>query len=103
MPMAKTYLQRFPKPLLTDLVAGRWLPIVGAGFSRNAIYPSSKEMPLWADLGNLLAGELGDYAATSPLDAISAYEHEYGRPKLVERLSELLLVNRPRRDPRDAR
>lgn len=98
--MATKYLQRFPKPLLDDLVAGRWLPIVGAGFSRNAVLPPGKSMPLWTDLGDALASDLGDYAAASPLDAISAYEHEYRRPRLIERLSELLLVNDAR--PGDA-
>ena len=98
--MATKYLQLFPKPLLDDLVAGRWLPVIGAGFSRNAVLPSSKEMPLWADLGSHIASDLGDYVPTSALDAISAYEHEYGRPKLIEKLSELLLVNDAR--PGDA-
>jgi hypothetical protein len=59
--MAARHLNRFPKPLLDDLVAGRWLPIVGAGFSRNAVLPPPKEMPLWPDLGKLLASELRDY------------------------------------------
>jgi hypothetical protein len=37
--MAAKHISKFPKPLLDDLVAGRWLPIVGAGFSRNAVLP----------------------------------------------------------------
>jgi hypothetical protein len=86
--------------LLDDLVAGRWLPMVGAGFSRNAVLPRGKAMPLWADLGDSLAKELGDYSAVSAIDAISAYEHEFGRPRLIERLSELLLVHEAR--PGDA-
>jgi hypothetical protein len=94
--MPGKYLHNFPKPLLDDLVAGRWLPIVGAGFSRNAIVPISKQMPLWADVGKLLGGELGDYSPSSAIDAISAYEHEYGRPKLIEKLSELLLLDEAR-------
>ncbi|SRR5712692_7750013 len=94
--MATKHLQSFPKPLLDDLVAGRWLPIVGAGFSRNAVLPQGKAMPLWSDLGELLGRDLGDYAASTPLDAISAYEHEFSRPKLMERFSELLLVDEAR-------
>jgi len=90
--MATKYLQYFPKPLLEDLVAGRWLPIVGAGFSRNAVLPAGKEMPLWADLGKGFADELGEYSSNGTLDAISAYEHEFGRPKLIERLSEQLFI-----------
>lgn len=50
-------------------------------------------MPLWADLGATIASELGDYTAAGALDAISAFEHEYGRPKLVERLTESLFIS----------
>ena len=98
--MAAKHLSKFPKPLLDDLVAGRWLPIVGAGFSRNAVLPLKKQMPLWNELGSLLEADLRDYEPTSALDAISAYEHEYGRPKLIERLSELLHIAEAR--PGDA-
>jgi hypothetical protein len=94
--MASKYLNKFPKPLLEDLVTGRWLPIVGAGFSRNAVLPPQKQMPLWPELGQLLTAELREFEPSSPLDAISAYEHEYGRPKLIERLSELLYIDQAR-------
>ncbi len=97
--MAK-YIQHFPKPLLDDLVSGRWLPMVGAGFSRNAVVPKGQAMPLWGELGDTLTRELEDYSPSNPLDAISAYEHDFGRPKLIERLSELLLVHEAR--PGDA-
>ena len=30
-PVAPKYLANFPKPLLDDLVNGRWLPVLGAG------------------------------------------------------------------------
>lgn len=91
--MATKFLQFFPKPLLDDLVNGRWLPVVGAGMSLNAAIPVGKRMPLWGDLSKLLSDELSDYSSTSVLDAISAYEHEYGRARLIERLSDLLLLH----------
>lgn len=94
--MSRKYLDLFPKPLLDDLIAGRWLPIVGAGFSRNAILPPKKQMPLWPDIGKLIGKELGDYEPSNPIDAISAYEYEFKRPKLIEKLSDLLLVNEAR-------
>src|SRR6266487_384457 len=50
-------------------------------------------MPLWNDLGQQLAAEMPDYPYSGPLDAISAYEHEYGRVKLIERLADALLVD----------
>ena len=90
--MATKYLQYFPKPLLNDLVSGRWLPVVGAGMSLNARLPASKKMPLWADLGKALAEELTDFVSNGTLDAISAYQHEFGRAKLIERLTDILLI-----------
>ncbi len=94
--MQKKYIPYFPKPLLDDLIVGRWLPIVGSGFSRNAVVPAGSTMPLWDDLGRALAQEMRDYPYSGALDAISAYCHEYSRAKLVERLSELLLVDQAR-------
>ena len=47
-------------------------------------------------MGDLLKTDLRDYEPVGALDAISAYEHEYGRPKLIERLSELLHINEAR-------
>ena len=90
--MSAKYLPHFPKPVLADLVTGRWLPVIGAGMSLNASVPSGKKIPLWAELSKQLADELTDFASTSVLDAISAFEHEFGRARLIERLSELLLV-----------
>ncbi len=90
--MAAKYLQYFPKPVLDDLINGRWLPVIGAGMSLNAILPKGKNMPLWSALSNQLSDELNDYSATSVLDGISAYEHEFGRTRLIERLSEILLI-----------
>jgi len=85
------YLKHFPEPLLEDLVSGRWLPIVGAGLSRNAILPDG-EMPLWDDLGRSLAGVSG-YSYVNALDAMSAYEHTFERRELIKRLSLELRVD----------
>lgn len=86
------YLKYFPAPLLDDLVSGRWLPMVGAGMSRNADLPTPHRMPLWADLGKSLENDIPDYSSSGALDSVSAYQHEFGRAKLLERLSELLFV-----------
>lgn len=94
-----SYLKHFPKPLLGDLIEGRWLPMVGAGLSRNAILPHGSQMPLWSDLGDAVAGDLADFTHDGPLDALSAYEHEYGRPKLVEAISDLLFVQEAQPGP----
>ena len=97
--MAPKFLAHFPKPLLEDLVNGRWLPVVGAGMSLNAKLPSPAKMPLWHELGKGFADELQDYSPTSVLDGISAYEHEFGRARLIERLAELLHLDRAQPGP----
>jgi len=60
--------------------------------SLNAIVPSGKKMPLWTGLSKALADELTDFTSTSTLDSISAYEHEFGRTHLIEKLSDILLM-----------
>jgi hypothetical protein len=81
-------------------VAGRWLPVIGAGMSRNAVVTSGRKVPLWDELGHELALELQDYPYAGALDAVSAYAHEYGRPRMVARVAEALLINEAR--PGDA-
>jgi hypothetical protein len=90
--VAAKYIPHFPKPVLDDLITGKWLPVVGAGMSLNATVPVGKKMPLWAGLGKALADELPDFSSNGTIDSISAYEHEFGRARLIERLSDLLLI-----------
>jgi SIR2-like domain len=90
--MAAKYLEHFPKPVLDDLVAGKWLPVIGAGMSLNAVVPGGKRLPLWGAMSKELTDELSDFVPTSVLDGISAYEHEFGRARLIERLSDILFV-----------
>jgi len=94
--MVVSYLKRFPKPLLDDLVAGRWLPIVGAGLSTNSVLPPGRSVPLWNKLGELVAAEVSDYSYVNPVDALSAFEYEFGRPKLIEKLSDVLMIGKAR-------
>jgi hypothetical protein len=58
--------------------------------SLNAVLPAGKRMPLWDDLGKAFEEDLADFAANNPVDALSAYEHEFGRARLIERLCEVL-------------
>lgn len=87
------YIDTFPKPFLEDLVNNRCLPFIGAGFSKNADIPKGKKMLDWDELGKTIASNIQDYKYTNAIDAISAYSHEYSRTNLVEKLTELLLIN----------
>lgn len=92
-----SYLKKyFPQPLLDDIVKGNCLPIIGSGFSMNAIIPSGQKIHLWDSLGKKLGEFLPDYQYSNALDAISAYSYEFSRNKLIEKLTELLLVNQTR-------
>ena len=84
-PSPPRLLDYVPKPLLNDLVGGRWLPVVGAGLSRNAEILGTGSMPDWKELGKRVGQELPPgYAADSPLETLSAYQQAYGRGKLIE-------------------
>jgi hypothetical protein len=87
------YVAQLPGVLRRALAAGRWLPIVGAGISATAATEDQRRPPGWAKLAELLATDLPGAVTTNPIDSISAYAETYGRPYLVERLSELLLIN----------
>ena len=76
------YIDSLPKPLLDDIVQGQCVPIIGAGFSRNAELAPGLEMPLWDDIGKHLAQQMRNYPYTTPIDAISAFCHEFSRAKL---------------------
>src|ERR1700749_3061232 len=86
------YLTHFPEPFLEDLVQGRCLPFIGAGFSLNAKLPKGKKIPDWDGLGKKVAAALPGYQYTSAIEALSAYAHEFTRVKLVEFLSSALLI-----------
>ena len=77
-----TYIKYVPKPFLDDLVSNQCIPVIGAGFSKNAVLPKEKNMPLWEDLGKEIGNLIPDYQFHSPIDALSAYCQEYGRSKL---------------------
>jgi uncharacterized protein YutE (UPF0331/DUF86 family) len=86
------YITHFPEPFLEDIVQGRCLPFIGAGFSLNSKIPKGKKMLDWDGLGKKVASTLPEYQYTTALEALSAYSHEFSRVKLVELLSSALLI-----------
>lgn len=89
---SRQLIDKLPRGLLRSLFEGKWLPIIGAGISATAITEDGRRPPLWTELGQRLADDVPDASPTSPIDAISAYAELYGRSALVERLTEVLLV-----------
>ncbi len=85
-------ISKFPKQLLDDINNGKCIPIIGAGFSKNAILRSGT-IPLWNELGQIIANELEFEYEGNPIDIISDYEHKYKRSVLVEKLREFLHID----------
>jgi len=88
-------ISKIPKQLLDDINNGKCVPIIGAGFSRNAILGSGS-IPSWNELGEIIANELNSEYEGNPIDIISHYEHKYKRSVLVEKLREILHINNAR-------
>lgn len=86
------YIKFFPKPFLEDLIYGRVLPIIGAGFSKNAIFPTGKSIPDWDQLGREFADSISGYNYNGAIDAISAFQHQFSRVRMIEKLTDLLLT-----------
>jgi hypothetical protein len=86
-------LKPVPGPLLEELNRGRWLPIIGAGFSKNAEIPGGNTPPDWKELGVALARDVAGLEYNNPLDTISAYEQAFGRVALVDTVSRLIRVH----------
>jgi hypothetical protein len=89
-----SYIAKFPRPFLDDIAGSNCVPFVGAGFSLNADLPSPLKMPLWEELGRSFAKLVPDYSFTNAVDAISAFAHEFARPKMtmIEQLSSCLHI-----------
>lgn len=85
-------LNNIPKPLLTDIVDENCIPIIGSGFSRNASLEGENKMPLWDDLGKILAKEM-DQPYLNPIESISNYCYKYKRISLIEKLRKLLFID----------
>lgn len=82
-----------PSPLLEDIIDGKCLPFIGAGFSKNADLPAGKEMPDWNQLVGIFIKDLGKTASTDKLEIVQEYEKNFNRPKLIETLENALLTN----------
>lgn len=91
--MSARYLSRLPGGLRRALFAGQWLPLIGAGVSATASTDDNRRPPPWGALGKALARDVPGLGSAGPIDAVSAFAELYGRAALVERLTDLLLVD----------
>ena len=66
--------------------------------SMNAEVPGSTGgVPNWEQLGKEVSQDLPlGYANGSPIESLSAFEHSYGRPRLIERVNVALKVGKAR-------
>lgn len=87
------YIKDVPKTLLDDFINNRVVPMVGAGFSKNAILPQGHTMPDWNHLGKIIGEYIPNYEFTNAIDALSLFESQFSRVKLIELLSEALHIN----------
>lgn len=90
--MSETYIKYIPKTLQEDFVENRVVPFIGAGFSRNAIVPPKTSVPDWDGLGRVISSYIPNYTYTNPIDALSLFEAEYSRTKLIELIAKELHV-----------
>lgn len=91
--MKDTYLKYVPKTLQEDFVDNRVIPFIGAGFSKNAIAPEGLKILDWNELGRKIATYIPDYTYTNAIDALSLFESEFSRAKLIEILARELNIN----------
>ncbi len=89
---ARGFLESFRPHLRAVLKKRKALPFLGAGFSRNAAVPPGITMPTWDDLGLALSFEDRIYSA-DPIEQASAYEDEFGRPRLIRQLRASLHID----------
>jgi hypothetical protein len=87
----RSLLEKLPSPLVRDILENRCLPIVGAGFSRNAVLPAGLAMPLWSEMGDALARQCG-FPNTDAIDAVSEFNRRFGAVGLASELRRMLHV-----------
>lgn len=79
-----------PQPLLDDIVAGKCLPFIGAGFSSNAHLPNGLQMPTWPELTEILAKDAKVSPDCDGPFVASVYEKKFGHVQLIEAIRKAL-------------
>lgn len=88
-----------PYELLEAIRQGECVPIVGAGFSLNALLPVGQRMPLWNDLCKEVAKRLNEESSGSPIKDLSNYCDKNKKWGLINLLRECLHVRTAKPGP----
>jgi hypothetical protein len=83
-----------PKPLVTDIIEGKCLAFIGAGFSMNASLSDGEFMPDWEKLGNYYANICGIQKKLNPLEIAQIFENKFGRVQLIEHTRKALFYDK---------
>jgi hypothetical protein len=87
------YLKEIPKTLQEDFAENKVVPFVGAGFSKNAILSQNMSIPDWNELGNQITEYIPDYEFSNSIDALSIFESQFSRVRLIELMAKKLYIN----------
>ena len=90
--MADKLLKYIPKTLQEDFVDNKVVPFIGAGFSKNAIMLDGTDILDWNGLGRAMAAYIPNYDYTNAIDALSLFESEFSRTKLIEVMAKKLKI-----------
>lgn len=90
--MADKLLKYIPKTLQEDFVDNKVVPFIGAGFSKNAIMLDGTDILDWNGLGRAMAAYIPNYDYTNAIDALSLFESEFSRTKLIEVMAKELKI-----------
>lgn len=85
--MSGKYLKYIPKTLQEDFIDNRVIPFVWTDFSKNAIAPEGASILDWEGLGKKLTTCIPNYTYTNAIVALSLFESEFSRTKLIELLA----------------
>lgn len=89
----KKYLDYIPKILQQDFIDNRVVPFIGAGFSKNAVVPDGIDVLDWEELGKAVAKYIPDYNYINAIEALSSFEAQFSRTKLVEIVAKELHIH----------
>jgi hypothetical protein len=77
-----------PQPLIDDIAAGRCVPFIGAGFSKNATSKDGQHLPDWNELTACFTHSLDGCQGKSAPEVAQDFEEAFGRVTLLETMAE---------------